>query len=140
MASSLRRSAHNRIRAVLAHTNRYAFSGEARLARDAGLSRSAVSRFLSGKSNPSFALVMAITRALEQQLGKRIDPRELISLDGAYPTPSVCKLCCCRGCLPKEAYAADDTLKPEYQNVRSGEWSLRPSPKQIPGKPTEEGL
>ncbi len=33
---------HNRILALMAHTNRYAFKGESRLAHDAGMSKSVV--------------------------------------------------------------------------------------------------
>lgn len=108
----------------MAHTSRYSFSGQARLAQDTGLSRAAVSRMLSGQSSPSFALVLAVTAALEKQLGKRIDPRELLTFSGEYPTASVCALCGCRGCLPDEAYRPDGTLRPEFRRVRPGEWSL----------------
>ena len=117
-----RRRVRNRILAVMAHTSRYSIRGQARLAEDAGVSRSTVCRFLSGQANPSFALVMVLTRALEERLGRRVDLRELVSLDGIFPTPSVCELCGCRGCLPPQAWAPDDTLRPEYRNVRSGQW------------------
>jgi transcriptional regulator with XRE-family HTH domain len=112
----------NRILAVMAHTSRYSIRGQARLAEDARVSRSTVCRFLSGEANPSFALVMAITQALETRLGRPVDPRELVSMDGTFPTASVCELCGCRGCLPPEAYAPDDTLRQEYRGARPGEW------------------
>ena len=108
----------------MAHVPRYSIRGQARLAGDAGVSRSAVCRFLAGKANPSFSMVMALTRALEEKTGRRIDPRELVSVDGTFPTSSVCELCGCRGCLPPQAYAADDTLRPEYRAARPGEWAL----------------
>lgn len=117
---------HNRILELMAHTTRYAFQGETRLAHDAGVSKSAVCRLLSGKSSPSFALVSAITRALEKQLGRPLDPRDLISLDGSYPTASACELAGCRGCLPPEAYDEHDQLKPEYKNVKPGQWCVAP--------------
>ena len=91
---------HNRILALMAHTSRYAFQGETRLAHDAGVSKSAVSRLLRGHSNPSFALVVALTRALEKRVGRPLDPRDLISLDGHYPTATACELAGCKGCLP----------------------------------------
>src|SRR5579871_390158 len=113
----------------MAHTKRYSICGQARLAEDAGVTRSTVCRFLSGKANPSFSLVMAITRALEKQTGRRIDPRELVSVDGTFPTPSVCDLCGCRGCLPPQAYDPDDTLRPEYRGARPGGWAIElPAP------------
>lgn len=119
-----RQRVYNRVVGVMLHTRRYSFRPQARLAKDAGVCPSTVSRFLSGESNPSFALVMAITRALEEQLGRRVDPRELVSMDGTYPTASVCELCGCRGCLPPQVYREDDTVRPEYGHIRSGSWAL----------------
>lgn len=115
---------HNRIAAVLEHVPYYSFQGQVRLARDAGVSKSAVSRLLSGQTAPSFAVALAVTNALERRLGRRLDMRELLSLDGSYPTPSVCDLCGCGGCLPNRAYNPDDTLRPEYRHVPAGAWSL----------------
>ena len=114
---------HNRILALMAHTTRYAFQGETRLAHDAGVSKSAVSRLLRGHSNPSFALVVALTKALEKRLGRPLDPRDLISLDGSYPTATACELAGCRGCLPAEAYDEHNWLKPEYKDVKPGQWA-----------------
>lgn len=39
---------HNRIAAVMAHTSRYAFKSESRLAADAGVSKSALNRLING--------------------------------------------------------------------------------------------
>ena len=114
---------HNRIRAVLKHTTRYAFQSQSRLARDIGVSRSTISRLLRGKVRPSFALVFAVTRALEEDLGRRLDPRELISPDGTYPTPFVCSLVGCRGCLPEEAYDEHGNVRSHWENVLPGRWS-----------------
>lgn len=83
----------------MAHTTRYAFGGESRLARDAGVSKSALSRLVNGLSHPSFNIVCALTAALEKQLGRPVDPREILSLHGHYPTASVCELCGCKGCF-----------------------------------------
>jgi DNA-binding XRE family transcriptional regulator len=77
---------YNRIFGVMMHTTRYAFKAQARLARDCGVSPSTICRLLTGQSSPSFALVAAITGALEKQLKKQIDPRELISPDGTFRT------------------------------------------------------
>lgn len=117
---------HNRIMALMAHTTRYAFQGETRLARDAGVSKSAVCRLLSGQSSPSFALVVSITREIEKRLGRALDPRDLISLDGCYPTASACELAGCRGCLPPEAYDRHNCLRPEYKDVKPGQWCVSP--------------
>ena len=90
--------------------------GEARLAKDSNVSCAAISRLMNGKSSPSFALVAKITQAFERQFKKSIDPREVVSLDGSYPTPSVCQLVGCKGCTPQAAWNENDVLKPEYRN------------------------
>lgn len=128
---------HNRILALMAHTNRYAFKGESRLAHDAGVSKSAVCRLLNGQSSPSFALVSALTHALEPHLqggleGRRLDPHELISLDGTYPTASACALAGCKSCLPAEAYDEHNRLKPEFKDMKPGQWSLSPASTSTP--------
>jgi len=119
---------HNRIPAVLIHICRYAFEGQARLAADVGVSRSTVSRFLRGHTQPSYALVEAIARALSLRLGKPLDPRELVSFDGTYPTGSTCALVGCRGCLPDRAYDADGDLHPDWKGQKPGDWSRFPEP------------
>ena len=110
------RPVHNRIRSLMEHSTRYAFMGEARLAKDCGVSCAAISRLMSGKSSPSFALVVKIAQAFERQFKKSIDQREIVSLDGGYPTPSVCQLVGCKGCTPQAAWNEHDVLKPEYRN------------------------
>lgn len=118
---------HNRILALMAHTTRYAFKGETRLASDAGVSKSAVCRLLNGRSSPSFVLVVAITKALEKRLGRPLDPRDLISLDGHYPTTSACELAGCKGCLPLEAYDENNRIRPEFKNIKPGQWCIAPA-------------
>lgn len=138
MSTSLNRQVNNRLLAVMAHLSRYSFQGQARLAKDAGVSRSAVCRLINGRSSPSFALVLALTRALEQQLGKRVDPRELLSMDGSYPTPSVCELVGCKGCLPDAVYDEKDCIKPQYRHVKPGQWSTVPELAAQPGGVEDE--
>ena len=127
---------HNRLLAIMAHTTRYAFKGETRLAQDCGASPSAISRILTGQTSPSYTLAVAITRALEKHTGKRIDPREIISLDGEYPTPSVCDLMGCKGCLPAEAFDEAERLKDEYLQLRPGQWtgSIQPRKSRKEGR------
>ena len=105
---------HNRVAQLMAHTTRYAFKSETRLARDAGVSKSAVSRLVQGHTSPSFALVTAITRALEKALGVPLDPREVVSTDGTYPTPSVCDLVGCRRCGLYEVHAQSEPVVPVF--------------------------
>ncbi len=97
-SSFVRRHVSERIRLIMAHTTRYAFDGCTRLAQDIGVHPATLSRVLSGKRSPSFALMCALAAALEQELGRSLDPRELLTFSGSYPTPSVCELCGCRGC------------------------------------------
>jgi DNA-binding XRE family transcriptional regulator len=115
---------YNRLSAVMAHTTRYAFKGQARLARDIGVSRSTIFRLIAGETRPSLDLALRITDRLEEELGRHIDPRDLLSLTGSYPTPSVCALCGCRGCLPEQAYDNDDRRHPLYQDLQPGQWSF----------------
>lgn len=115
---------YNRISAIMAHTNRYAFKGQARLAHDIGVARSTISRLIAGETRPSFDLIMKITERLEHELGRRLDPRELISLTGSYPTPSVCALCGCTGCLPDAVYDDTGLRHPEYLHLQPGFWSV----------------
>lgn len=112
----------NRVRDVAAHTNRYAFKGVSRLAKDAGVSPSAVSRLVNGLSNPSFLMVARLTEALEKELGYRIDPRDLVAEYGRFPTPFACDLAACRGCLPESAVDEFGSRKEAYEGVRPGRW------------------
>jgi hypothetical protein len=115
------------------HIGYLSFQGTVRLARESGVSHSVISRMIHGKTSASFPVIVAVTKALEKRLGRHIDPREILSFDGRYPTQNVCTLCGCRGCLPVDYYTADDVLKPEYRGVKSGNWSgteaaTRPAP------------
>lgn len=117
----------NRIAALLVHTTRYAFEGQARLAHDVGVSRSTICRLMGGATNPTYRLVHGVTSALEAALHKPLDSREIFSPNGTYPTPSACALCGCAGCTPEEAYDGKGRLRPEWKNRTPGDWSLYPS-------------
>jgi hypothetical protein len=123
MSSSTHRTTHNRIAAVMIHTSRYAFEGQARLAADAGVSRSAVSRALGGLSALSLPVLLAITKALEKETGRRIDLRDIVSEDGSYPTPFICAAVGCAGCLPEQVFDDDGRRRPEYAAIKPGQWS-----------------
>jgi hypothetical protein len=130
----------NRLLAIMAHTTRYAFKGESRLAADASISKSALCRLVNGQSTPSFPLVVALTQALERHLKRAIDPREIVSINGTYPTYSVCELCGCKGCLPAEAYDEENRLKPEWKDVKPGEWATQPRCDVVPLETQEDAL
>lgn len=112
----------------MSHTTRYAFKGETRLAEDAAVSRSALNRLTNGQSSPSFALVCALAEALSKRLKRRIEPSEIVSCDGSYPTKYVCQLCGCKGCLPGEAYDEEENRRPEYAHIQPGQWSTEDFP------------
>ena len=122
------RNLHNRLRAVMSHTVRYAFKGETRLAEDTGISRSSINRLINGQTSPSFALVCALAGALSKELSRRIEPSEIVSCDSSYPTRYVCQLCGCKGCLPSEAYDEEEILRPEYAHIKPGQWSTEDFP------------
>ena len=112
----------NRFADVLAHHDRFAFKGVSRLARDAGVSPSSVSRLINGKMNPSFFMVARLTEALERQFGFRIDPRDLIAENGRFLSRYVCDLVQCDGCLPENALDEFGAVKEAFKNVESGKW------------------
>ena len=120
----------NRIGDVMSHLTKYGFKSVGRLARDAGISPSTVSRLISGKLNPSFLVVVRITEALERQLGYRIDPRELIAEWGRFPTRFTCDLIDgCRGCLPESATDEYGNTKHAFDGVTPGRWVASRHPK-----------
>jgi hypothetical protein len=129
------RKIYTRLPEVLIHINYFSFQGQARLAYEAGYARSTIHRLIHGKCQPSFALVHAIQQVLDRRLGKPLATEEWLSLDGRFPTASICRLVGCRGCLPDQAYNEDDTMKPEYQHVTPGQWSLLhppcPAPREV---------
>ena len=114
---------YNRLLGVMEHIQDYYFEGASHLAKDAGISRAALSRLINGRSSPSYALVCALTKAIEKKVGHHIDPRDLISLDRDYLTPSLCEVTLCDGCLPDCIYDDNGDLKAEYRHLRSGQWS-----------------
>lgn len=122
----------NRLSIVLAHTFRYAFEGQARLARDVGVSRSTISRLMNGRTKPTAALVRKVTEALSFALDCPLSPCDLFSPDGTYPTPSGCLLCNCPGCLPEHAFDRFGSRRPAYLSMQPGDWTLAPS---IPAEP-----
>jgi len=112
----------NRFSDVMMHSDRFAFRGVSRLAEDAGVSPSSVSRLINNKLNPSFAFVARLTAAVEKQLGYRIDPRDLIAESGNFLTALNCVLVGCRGCLPEEAKDEFGSTTPAFAGVRPGTW------------------
>lgn len=99
----------SRIRRILEYTTRYAFDGRARLIEDTGLSRSEVTRLLSGHCNPSYRVNLAVVTALEADLGTRIDPRD-VSYSGKFDR-SVCEVVNCRGCPECKPYHTSSSLR-----------------------------
>ena len=123
---------HNRVQTVMVHVSRYSFQGRARLAADAGVSRSTISRMINGQTNPSHALVQAVTDALAVHLKKPLVPRDLFTSDGFYHERSGCRLSGCTGCLPEAAFDGHGRRRVEWVNARPGDWSLSPDPNEAP--------
>lgn len=118
------RTIFTRLPAILDHIPYYSFQGQARLAADAGTSRSTIHRLTHNKCVPSFALVFAIQKALEMRLGRRIAIEEWLSLDNSWPTASICELVGLPPCLPDQAYNADGSLKPAFKDIAPGTWTI----------------
>lgn len=119
----------NRLADVMAHNDKFAFKGVRRLAKDAGVSPSSVSRLMNGKINPSFIFVARLTTALEKQFGFRIDPRDLVAENGQFLTRFACDLVGCRGCLPDNSHDEFGSLKETFIDVKPGEWITSRHPK-----------
>lgn len=119
---SERRRSHNRIAAIMIHTSRYSFKGQARLAKDTGVSKATICRLVNGKTRPSYGLAYKVTRALEKDLKRALDLREVFSADGKYPTGYVCTLVGCSGCLPDRSHDERDEQRDEWADLQ-GAWS-----------------
>ena len=89
---------YNRLGAILAHTDRYAFNPASRLAQDTGLSYTTIHSLLRGAHGPSYYTAIKVTQALEKELKRKLDPREIIHVYKRFPTPIVCDLVKCEGC------------------------------------------
>ncbi len=121
----------NRIADVMAHLDRYMFKGTARLAEDARVNPSTISRILNNQLNPSFALVARITAAIESEFGIQIDPRNLVAENGDFLTPFTCDLMACNGCLPESALDEFGDLKPAFADISRGKWVTSRYPKGL---------
>jgi len=114
---------YNRVASFMFHAPRYSIQGIARLAADSGVSRTAVSRLISGHRRPAYLVVLRVVASLERELGVTIDPREVVRDDPHYPTPYPCAVIGCKGCLPAWMFDDDDRVLPEYAAVKPGQWS-----------------
>lgn len=112
----------NRIADMMAHTSRFAFQGVSRLAEDARVDRSTISRIINGSINPSFVLIARITGAFERELGFHIDPRDLVAELGGFLTRNACEVVRCGGCLPDRARDEFGDMKAAFAAVVPGTW------------------
>ena len=122
-ASENKPKLHNRIRAIMIHLPRYWSMGASVLARDVGVSKSTISHLLRGKSNPLYSTVSRVVKCLEQEIGNRLDPEEIFSRDGSYPTPYVCELMGCDGCNDDRFFDRDSQLRPGASALKPGRWT-----------------
>ena len=95
----------NRAREIASHIPKYGFRTQARLAADTGVSPANISRMVRNVSGQRLATALRVSDALSRRLGKRVDVREVFSLDGTYPTQSACELAGCRGCQLDPGFA-----------------------------------
>lgn len=114
---------HNRVGAIMLHINRYCSRGTSRLAADIGVAKSTISHLVHGQTIPLYSTANRVVKALSFQLGFDLDPDEVFSEDGKYPTPFVCKLVGCRGCLPVTMFEAEGDRKAEFRGFKPGTWS-----------------
>ena len=92
---------HNRLYPVMIHLKPYMFfGGYTKLARVVGVSPKAIGRIIRGQRIPSYPIAIKIAEAIEKELGKSVDPRELFSLAHKYPTESTCELTGCKYFCP----------------------------------------
>lgn len=120
----------NRFADVMAHSDRFACHGTARLAAAAGVSSASVSRIVCGVVNPSFAMVARLTGAIEKELGFRIDPRDLVAERGRFLTRFTCDLVGCeKKHLPSVALDEFGTRTPAWIGVEPGKWVTSRYPK-----------
>lgn len=117
------RIVRTRLRSIMDHASRYSFKSQARLAADAGISKSVLSRLLAGKSRPSYAVVEALTEALEKSLHHPLDPRDVVTCRKSFRTKFVCQAVgCVGGCLPDDAYEEDGSRAKEWAHLKPGQW------------------
>lgn len=112
----------SRLADVMAHIERYAFHGVKHLALDAGVSRSTVSRIMWGICNPTQAIMTRVIAALEFQLQRHIDTRDVFAENGQFLTNSVCDLVGCPGCLPSNALDEFGKVTPTFAGIAPGTW------------------
>lgn len=97
------------------HLPRYSCLGTSRLAKDTGLAKSTISKLLHGRSTPLYTTASRVLDCLERALDRTLDHREVFSEDGSYPTPHICALVGCRGCLPDAGFTLG--------SVTAGRWT-----------------
>lgn len=120
----------SRLADAMIHVPIYACNGSPRLAKEAGVDRSTVTRLLRSELNPSFAMVARLTEAIENKIGQRIDPRDLFAESGRFLTPHICDLFpSCNGCLPDVALNEFGELHPSFVGISKGEWVTSKHPR-----------
>jgi hypothetical protein len=114
----------NRVAALMVHIPWYSCRGISRLAKDAGVAKSALSNIIAGATQPNYATLLLVTEALAKRMGRPLDLREVAIAEGMrFPTQYPCDLFGC-ACLPPWAYDAKDALRPEFRDISPGEWTL----------------
>lgn len=122
-AATYNKRHHNRIGAILIHLERYWSMGASILAVDAGVSKSTISHLLRGKSHPLYSTARRVVKCLEREFGSNLDPDEVYSEDGSYPTTFVCALMGCPGCDDSRFFDRNDSVLPGLHRIERGRWT-----------------
>jgi hypothetical protein len=76
---------HNRIAAIMMHTDRRSFRGTSRLAADTGPCNSTISHLVRGTSGSLLVTLGRVTKVLVAQLGCLLDKQEVVAATDSYP-------------------------------------------------------
>jgi len=114
----------NRFLAALCHVNRYSGQFSGLLARDTGISHRTLGRILRGETEPHYGAAIRIAEVISRFSGVDIPLEELIVTgDRDFPTKYVCDLFSCK-CRPPWAWTRTGLMRPEFEGIPPGEWSL----------------
>ena len=80
---------YNRLNAILAHTNYYAFNPHSKLAEQTGLTYSTMHNIGKGDQSPTLFTALKLLEALEKTLDRKLDIREIFSVSEEYQTATL---------------------------------------------------
>lgn len=99
------------------------------MAADTGISRSTIWRLMHEDYPPPLVVISKVAAALEKELNRRIDLRDIVAENGTFLTKFCCDVVGCKGCLPETATDEWQHIKEVYKSIRPGEWVCSRYPK-----------